>query len=1043
MPAGRRWPTVTTESRNGPAFRRRSYSTRPLVVVLVVLGLLVAGMPPVAPERAKASHANIKMPFAAGVDWYVSQGYNTSPAEGWSHYNCDARTGRDEISGSERCDAGWQYKYSFDLRRSDGQEAGQPVLSPVDGMIRWIDPYHGGMSIDLGDGYAVAFYHADLVRGVAEGQAVRQGQKLGTVAGPGGGANGGTPHIHLTLWQTDDGGNWSRNAVPFTDQHALDGYDFPALGERVRNQHFNAVVASTNRGGQNEPEPPVSEPTPTTETPPDATTQPDRPRRPGRGGGRETTPEATSEAAATPPTTPMPSSPASGTSFAADQAPVLSWEAVSVALEYQVVLNEGERTGPWLADTSWSAGTLPAGEYRWQVRARNWAGESALWEPWTFTVAAADDVPVSAATPAPGLPVDSGLEPPVAPTVAPQPTEASDVVEPTVLSAANEGTPTANEVAGMPTTMPPVNEVATSPPPAETPPMATATVPQSEIASETTTPEPGAAPDPTAPPEPSEPTVAADAVPAEPTVASDGAMEGDELSPREQAAAVAAYDTANELRERHGLEPMEIPVAIAAAPVAETESAANEAPVIGATQDVASGEGNAEGGVGGPSSGVAPGDAEPTDVAAETAVAGTEAVLAPATESPPVVDDQSGADGVARTGNEPETRRGRRAATATADPVTGEPAQAEGESAAVDAAPGDVVPGEMDAIPAAEQVDEFAASEFADATSIAEGAEPPTATALATVAPAETLTSDSASAEVTAAPIGDVVVAAPPEPTPVPPPLADPTLGNAADQDSLIDPALDPSVAVDPMLAPAPPLEPTLDPALVVDPALAVDPAGVGDPALAVDPPVAGDPALDVDPAVSSDVVPVTDPAAAEPDVAVEPQRLVLVPAADTAVMAIAPEAVQAPEQVAMLPTGGSVGAVAYLTFQVAGVPTGGVLDARLILTGVGDVAGAGGVLGVLPGAWVDEGASFATAPPAGAPALTASGAVATVDWLQPGIETAVDVSGSVTADGLVTFVIVGSPEALAAVASRESATPPRLELTVAPVATSQDHFSG
>lgn len=170
---------------------------------------------------------------------------------------------------------------------------------------------------------------------------------------------------------------------------------------------------------------------------------------------------------------------------------------------------------------------------------------------------------------------------------------------------------------------------------------------------------------------------------------------------------------------------------------------------------------------------------------------------------------------------------------------------------------------------------------------------------------------------------------------------------------------------------------------------------------------------------------------------------MVFGPVADTSVMAIAPDAVQAAEQVGMLPTGGSVGAVAYVTFQVAGVAAGSVLDAQLVLTGTGDVAGPGGLLGALPGAWVDEAATFATAPPASAPALTAAGAASSVDWLQPGVETAVDVSGTVTADGLVTFVVTGSPEAMAAIASRESPTPPRLVLTVGALAASQDHFSG
>ena len=36
---------------------------------------------------------------------------------------------------------------------------------------------------------------------------------------------------------------------------------------------------------------------------------------------------------------------------------ILQWQEVPGALEYQVLLNGGERTGPWIADTTWSPGS--------------------------------------------------------------------------------------------------------------------------------------------------------------------------------------------------------------------------------------------------------------------------------------------------------------------------------------------------------------------------------------------------------------------------------------------------------------------------------------------------------------------------------------------------------------------------------------------------------------------------------------------------------------------------------------------------------------
>ena len=153
---------------SSPGRHRSRPAARWLVPLLLVLCTQAASFS--LPVPASLAAAAVKMPFAAGTEWYISQGYNTSPAEGWSHYNCDPRTGQDQISKTERCDDGWQYKYSVDLRQVDGTETGETVLSPVDGTIRWLDPANGGLSIDLGNGYAAALFHFDLGRGLADGQ---------------------------------------------------------------------------------------------------------------------------------------------------------------------------------------------------------------------------------------------------------------------------------------------------------------------------------------------------------------------------------------------------------------------------------------------------------------------------------------------------------------------------------------------------------------------------------------------------------------------------------------------------------------------------------------------------------------------------------------------------------------------------------------------------------------------------------------------------------------------------------------------------------
>ena len=121
------------------------------------LGAADSSEDPLAMPAIQAA-AKIKLPFPSGQTWIVGQGYNTSPAQGGSHWNCDPATLLDQPSQTRGCRAPYQYRYSFDLSLPDGSQAGRPVLSPVNGTIRWIDLSTGGMSIDLGDGFAVAFF---------------------------------------------------------------------------------------------------------------------------------------------------------------------------------------------------------------------------------------------------------------------------------------------------------------------------------------------------------------------------------------------------------------------------------------------------------------------------------------------------------------------------------------------------------------------------------------------------------------------------------------------------------------------------------------------------------------------------------------------------------------------------------------------------------------------------------------------------------------------------------------------------------------------
>ena len=162
-----------------------------------------------SPEANSAPDTLISWPVTGGT-WSVLQGYNGS-----SHQN--------------RTDL-WQYRYSLDLVYEDGSTAGQPVYSPVDGEVRWYDESTGGVSIDMGNGYAFAMFHVIFDAGIPEGESVSKGQYLGYIASSGQASNGGTPHLHVTVWETDDGGNWSRRAVPFVGNLSLSGVEFPDGG---------------------------------------------------------------------------------------------------------------------------------------------------------------------------------------------------------------------------------------------------------------------------------------------------------------------------------------------------------------------------------------------------------------------------------------------------------------------------------------------------------------------------------------------------------------------------------------------------------------------------------------------------------------------------------------------------------------------------------------------------------------------------------------------------------------------------------------------
>lgn len=329
----------------------RQLGTALLLVIVLSTGFANVLTPGAAdPGRAAAQSGGLLWPVPAGRGWTIGQGYNTKTTEGGSHWACNPQTLKDAPTGTLACRAHYQYQFSLDVVPTDGNTVGSVVIAPADGTITWTELATGGGVINLGNGYAFGFFHLRLDPAIVAGARVVRGQRLGTIA-PANEANAGPwPHLHINLWQSSDGGNWDRNSVPFTGAFALDGMSLPNLGATSWNQHRGVQFSSSNIqvGG-------------------------------GTGGGTPV-PSAT-------PITPAQVSPANGVAITrTDPTATMVWRAVSGANEYQVVLDDGAIASPWLTGTTWTTPVLSAGQHVWQVRARNYSGNSPLSPKWLLFV---------------------------------------------------------------------------------------------------------------------------------------------------------------------------------------------------------------------------------------------------------------------------------------------------------------------------------------------------------------------------------------------------------------------------------------------------------------------------------------------------------------------------------------------------------------------------------------------------------------------------------------------------------------------------------
>jgi hypothetical protein len=151
----------------------------------------------------------------------------------------------------------------------------------------------------------------------------------------------------------------------------------------------------------------------------------------------------------------------------------------------------------------------------------------------------------------------------------------------------------------------------------------------------------------------------------------------------------------------------------------------------------------------------------------------------------------------------------------------------------------------------------------------------------------------------------------------------------------------------------------------------------------------------------------------------------------DTTVFTAPPNAPQSPESAGLLAIGGPQGAVTLISFDVTGIGEGTVLSALLTFTGAGAAGAPGGSVGVIYDYVVRDG-STANDVPDGGSALNVHGVPSWFEAVEPDGLSAVDVTGSVSGNGKITFVLPGQPEATGSIYAMESGIPPQLILTVA-----------
>ncbi len=216
-------------------------------VALAALLVAVAWVLCAAPVRADGG---VPIPAPAGTTWSVVAGYNT-----------DSHSVHDDND-----------PHAIDLVRVPRETTSYtPVLSPIDGTVRW--RAWDCLMITDAAGFEHLLCHVSPLGQLQRGSAVSVGEQVAVVCPEFECNNYGLAHIHYAIHHSRGGGILGPS-IPFTNNYALEGHDLPWTDEY--NLHYGREFVSTNAPGwtappdsNSAPDPPPAEtsPPPEEETP--------------------------------------------------------------------------------------------------------------------------------------------------------------------------------------------------------------------------------------------------------------------------------------------------------------------------------------------------------------------------------------------------------------------------------------------------------------------------------------------------------------------------------------------------------------------------------------------------------------------------------------------------------------------------------------------------------------------------------------------------------------------------------------------------------